>query len=152
MSHLDAYKALASASPFFFANGDKMPSKKRHTLMSTVTFSKNGLWIPLNAVLHENWACDSLVEICTIKDGAQTYDFIADKSCSLFSIILNILSGWEVIRTHKNFWKDFVVEQTFNTRLKGKGNFWSYLNRPYEIVVVWDNRTTGNMDPRNTDA
>ena len=47
---------------------------------------------------------------CTIKDGAQTYDFIADKSCLLLSIILKVLSGSEVIRiqgkctkSYKNF-------------------------------------------------
>ena len=28
-----------------------------------------------------------------------------------------------------------------------KGHFWSYLNHPYEIVVVWVDRMTGNMDP-----
>ena len=36
MSHLDAYQALASASHFFSAKGDKTPSK-RHILMSAVT-------------------------------------------------------------------------------------------------------------------
>ena len=105
----------------------------------------------------KNWACMQSFhrKYCTIKDGTQTYNFIADKSCLLFAIILDILSGWEVIRTHgkciksyKDVWKDFVVEQNL-TRLKG--NFWSYLNRPYDIVVVWDDETTGNMDPRNTD-
>ena len=30
---------------------------------------------------------------CTIKDGAQTYNVIVDKSCLLFSIILKVLSG-----------------------------------------------------------
>ena len=45
---------------------------------------------------------------------------------------------------YKNFWKDFVVEQNLT---HPKGDFWSYLNRPYGIVVVWDDWTTGNMDP-----
>ena len=127
----------------------------------------------------------------TIKDGTKTYNFIADESCLLFSIILKVLSGsekyriysinhpgrlfyfWNVIvgsysrwvlirgwalipintvirtqgkciKSYKNFWKDFVVEQNL-TRLKG--DFWSYLNRPYEIIVVWDDREAGNMDP-----
>ena len=104
---------------FFSTNGDEMPSKKRHILMSAVTFSKNGLWIPLNAALHKKLSLHAIVsyrKYCTIKDGAQTYNFIADKSCLLFAIILDILSGWEVIRTHgkciksyKDVWKDFVV-------------------------------------------
>ena len=88
---------------------------------------------------------------CTIKNGAQTYDFIADKSYLLFSIILKVLSGLEGIRTqgkciksYMNFSKDFVVEQNF-TRLRG--DIWSYVNRPYWIIVVWDDRTTGKMDP-----
>ena len=28
-----------------------------------------------------------------------------------------------------------------------KDDFWSYLSRPCQIVVVWDDRTTANMDP-----
>ena len=36
---------------------------------------------------------------CTMSDDAQTYDFLADKSCLLFSIILKVLRWWEVIRT-----------------------------------------------------
>jgi len=35
--------SLASASPFFPAKGDEMPSKKCHILMSAVTFFTNGL-------------------------------------------------------------------------------------------------------------
>ena len=65
---------------------------------------------------------------CTIKDGAQTYDFIADKSCLLLSIILKVLSGSEVIRiqgkctkSYKNFWKDFVVKQNL-TPSEGRNN------------------------------
>ena len=74
----------------------------------------------------------------------QTYDFIADKSCSLFSIILNVLSGWDVIRTqgksiksYKNFWKDFVVEQNLT---HPNGNFWSYLihTRLYGQLDDWE--------------
>ena len=131
-SHLHAYKVPASASPFLTAEGDETRSKKRHILMSVVTFSTNSFWMR-----------SFRRKYCTIKDGAQTYDFIADKSCLLFSIILKVLSGWEVIRTHgkciksyKNFWKDFVVEQNLTRP-----------NRQYGIVVVWDDWATGNMDP-----
>ena len=50
----------------------------------------------LNAVLHKKLSLRSFHrKCCTIKDGAQTYDFIADKSCLLFTFILNILSGSE---------------------------------------------------------
>ena len=44
----------------------------------------------------------------------------------------------------KNFWKDFVFEQNLT---RPKWDFWSYFNRPYKIVVFWEDRTTGNMDP-----
>ena len=108
---------------------------------------------PLNAALHKKLSLRSFHrKFYTIKDGTQTYDYIADKSCLLFFIILKVLSRWQVIRTqgkciksYKNFLKDFVVEQN----LTGvKGDFWSYLkNCPYEIVVIWDDRTTGNLDP-----
>ena len=40
-SHLHAYKVPASASPFLTAEGDETRSKKRHILMSVVTFSTN---------------------------------------------------------------------------------------------------------------
>ena len=91
--------------------------------MSAVTLSANGLWMQY---FTKKLSLQSFRrKYCTIKDGAETYDFIADKCCSLFSIILNVLSGWEVIRTqgkciksYKNFWKDFVVEQKL-TRSKG---------------------------------
>ena len=36
---------------------------------------------------------------------------------------------------YKNFWKDFVVEQNLT---RPKGDFWSFHNRQYEIVVIWD--------------
>ena len=59
------------------------------------------------------------------KMASKLYYFIADKSCLLFTIILKVLSGWEVIKTqgkciksYKNFLKDFVVEQNL-TFLKG---------------------------------
>ena len=48
------------------------------------------------------------------------------------------------IKTYKNFSREFVVEQNLT---RPKGDFWSYLNRPYRIVVVWDDWVTGNMDP-----
>ena len=41
-SNLNAFKAPASASPFFTAEGDEMASE-RHILMSAVMFSLNGL-------------------------------------------------------------------------------------------------------------
>ena len=77
-------------------------------------------------------------------------DFIADKRCLLFSIILKVLSGWDSYQNtgkmykiiYKNFWKDFVVEQNHT---RPKGDFWSFLNRPYEIVVVWDDWEYGSL-------
>ena len=49
---------------------------------------------PLNALLHKKLSLRSFRrKHCTIKDGAQTYDFIVDKSCLLFSIILKVVSG-----------------------------------------------------------
>ena len=51
---------------------------------------------PLNAVLHKKLSVGSSRGKCyTIKDGVQTYDFVADRSCLLFSIILKGLSGSE---------------------------------------------------------
>ena len=47
MPHLDPYKALASASPFFPTEVDEMSCKKQHILMSALTFP------PLNAVLRK---------------------------------------------------------------------------------------------------
>ena len=117
MPHLDAYKESASASPFFPIEDDKMPSKKYHILMSAVMFPINGLWMQYMYLnLTKNWACRWWFrrKYCTVKDGIQTYYFIADKSCLLFTIILKVLSGWEVIKTqgkciksYKIFWKDF---------------------------------------------
>ena len=43
---------------------------------------------------------------------------------------------------YKNFWNDFVVEQNL-PRLKG--DFWSFLNHPYEIVVIWDDWEYGSL-------
>ena len=106
---------------------------------------------PLNAALHKKLSLWSFHrKFYTIKDGAQTYDFIADKSCLLFFIILKVLSRWQVIRTkgkciksYKNFWKDFVVEENLTDM---KGDFWSYLkNCPYEIVVIWDDWEFGSL-------
>ena len=136
---LKTYKAPASASPFFSAEGNETRSKKCHMLMSAVKFSTNGLWMQY---LTKNWAWDRFLEkYCTHQRWHPNLRFLADKSCLLFSIILKVLSGWEVIRiqgkcikSYKNFWKDFVVVEQNLTR--PKGDFWSYLNRPYEIVVV----------------
>ena len=47
---------------------------------------------------------------------------------------------YEII--YVNFSKDFVVEQNL-TRLKG--DFWSFLNRQYEIVVIWDDWEYGSL-------
>jgi len=89
-SHLDAYKAPASASPFFFTEGDETPSKKRYILIIAVMFS-NGLLMQYFTKTEP--AIVSWKIYCIIKGGAQTYDFIADKSCLLFSIIPKVLSG-----------------------------------------------------------
>ena len=83
---------------------------------------------PLNAVFYRKLSLQSCRwKYCTNRDGTQTYDFTADKSCLLFSIILKLLSGWEVIRTqgkciksYKNFWKDFVVEQNLEHSSEGQ--------------------------------
>ena len=49
---------------------------------------------PLNAVLYKKLSLQLFHrKYCTIKDGAQTFDFIADKSYLIFSIILKVLSG-----------------------------------------------------------
>ena len=171
------HKAAAPVLPFFSVKGSKTSSRKRHILMRIRHWlllhllfppkvTKRCLRMPhLDKCCHVfcEWPLNGAVlpkklslrsfqrKYCTIKDGAQTYDFIADKSCLLFSVILKVLGGWEVIRTqgkciksYENFWKDFVVEQNFTCP---KGECWSYLNLPYEIVVVWGDRTTRIMDP-----
>ena len=57
---------------------------------------------PLNAALHKKLSLRSFHrKFYTIKDGAQTYNFITDKSCLLFFIILKVLSRWQVIRTQR---------------------------------------------------
>ena len=125
MSHLDACKVPPSAWPFFSAEGDKMPSKKRHILMSAVMFSTNGLWLQY---FTENWACNRVVENTAPTEMAPKLTIsLQTKSCLLFSIILKLLSGWEVIRTqgkciksYKNFWKDFVVEQNLEHSSEGR--------------------------------
>ena len=74
---------------------------------------------PLNAVLHKKLSLQSFRrKYC--KDGAKTYDFIADKCCLLFSIILKVLHGWEVIRTQGKIlcWANLT---------RPKGNFWSLI-------------------------
>ena len=48
------------------------------------------------------------------------------------------------IKPYKNVLKDFVVGQNLT---HPKDDFWSYLNLLCEIVVVWDDWTTANMDP-----
>ena len=139
---------------FFSPKATKRRLKKRHILISAVSFSTKGLWTQHFTKKLSLRSFRS--KYCTIKDCAQTYDFIADKSCLLFSIILKVLSLWEVIRTqgkcvesYKNFWKDFVVEQNLT---RPKGDFWSYLNRPYEIVGWFSNRINGNVSWRRESA
>ena len=112
--------------------------------MLDITFSTNGLYMHYFA---KNWACDCFIENTA---PSKSYDFIADKRCLLFSIILKVLSGWDSYQNtgkmykiiYKNFWKDFVVEQNL-TRLKG--DFLCFLNRPYEIVVIWDDWRYGSL-------
>ena len=95
----------------------------------------------------KNWACDCFIENTA---PSKSYDFIADKRCLLFSIILKVLSGWDSYQNtgkmykiiYKNFCKDFVIEQNL-TRLKG--DFWCFVNRPYEIVVIWDDWQYGSL-------
>jgi len=115
------------------------PAEGNETPRLDVTFSTNGLWMQY---FTKNWAHNRFVE--NIVPQWKKY-------CLLFSIILKVLSGWEVIRTqgkciksYKNFWKYFVVQQNLT---HPKGNFWSYVYHPYEIVVLWDDRAIGNMDP-----
>ena len=95
----------------------------------------------------KNWACDCFIENTA---PSKPYDFIADKRCLLFSIILKVLSGWDSYQNtgkmykiiYKNFCKDFVIEQNLT---RPKGDFWSFLNHPYEIVVIWDNWEYGSL-------
>ena len=131
-----AYKAPASASPFFPTKGNEMPSKKCNIFNKSAGHHIFYEW-PLNAPLHKKLSLWSFRrKYCTTKDSAQTYDFIADKRCLLFSIILKVLSGWDSYQNtgkmckiiYKNFCKDFVIEQNLT---RPKGDFWSFFNRPY---------------------
>ena len=135
---------------FFPTKGNEMPSKKCNIFNKSAGHHIFYEW-PLYAPLHKKLSLWSFRrKYCTTKDGAQTYDFIADKRCLLFSIILKVLSGWDSYQNtgkmykiiYKNFWKDFVVEQNL-TRLRG--DFWCFLNRPYEIVVIWDDWQYGSL-------
>ena len=96
-----------------------------------------------------NRACGRIVENTALSKMVPKLTIsLQTKNGQLLSVVLKVLSGCEVIRTqgkciksYKNFWKDFVVD------------FGSYLNRPYEIVVVWDDWTTGRLGiwiPANT--
>ena len=50
---------------------------------------------------------------------------------------------WKMYKIiYKNFWKDFVVEQNLT---RPKGDFWSFHNRQYEIVVIWDDWEYGSL-------
>ena len=68
------------------------------------------------------------------------------KSCMLFSVILGALKTGKMYfrKKNRNFWKYFVVEQNLT---RPKVDFCSYLSRPCQILVIWDDRTTANMDP-----
>ena len=90
---------------------------------------------PLNAVLHKKLSWWLFCrKYCTIKDGAQTYDFIADKICLLFSIILKIVH-WKWMRSYqitgkmykniKEFLKSFCAWAKPHS---SEGRLWSYLN------------------------
>ena len=48
-----------------------------------------------------------------------------------------------MIKSYKNFWKYFVVKQNLTGP---KDNFSSYLKHLCEIVVIWNNQMTANMD------
>ena len=93
--------------------------------MSAVTFSTNGLWMQYFTL--------SLRSFCrkyrTIKDGAQTYNFTADKKLLV------------TIRCSKSFKWMWSNQNTGNMYKI----IWSYLNRPYEIVVVWDDWEYGSL-------
>ena len=141
-------KGASSCITIFSVEGSERSSKNRHILMhlrhlillhlfllpkATKCLLKNAtswwvlsrfLWMapecwPLNAALHKTLSLRLFRrKFYTIKDGAQTYNFITDKSCLLFFIILKVLSRWQVIRTqgkciksYKIFLKDFVVKQ-----------------------------------------
>ena len=112
--------------------------------MLDITFSTNDLYMHY---FTKNWACDCFIENTA---PSKPYDFIADKRCLLFSIILKVLSGWDSYQNtgkmykiiYKNFCKDFVIEQNLT---RPKGDFWSFLNHPYEIVVIWDNWEYGSL-------
>lgn len=49
-----------------------------------------------------------------------------------------------MIKSQKNFLNDLVVDQNLT---RPKDDFWSYLNRSCEILFVWDDRMTVNMNP-----
>ena len=102
------YKAPANLLHhlFFFAKGDKH-LKTPHLDDYCHVFYE---W-PLNDVLRKKLSLPSFCrKYCTIKDAAQTYYFIANKSCFLFSIILKVLSlsRWEVIRTQGKCIKSYL--------------------------------------------
>ena len=66
--------------------------------MSAVTFPINGLWMQY---FTKNWAYDGFRrKYCTIKDGAQTYDFIADKSGLI--VIHHYFKSFKWMRSNQN--------------------------------------------------
>ena len=77
---------------------------------------------------------------------------IADKSCLLFFHYSKSFK-WirEVIKTQGKFINHIRIFEKIlwlsKTSLIRKATFEIYLNCPYEIVVVWDDHRTGNMDP-----
>ena len=141
----------------FSAEGGKMLSEKRHILMSAVTFSANGpsmqfftkwktmpmvnnmktgpailLWKILHHHLRFHSVCKLHVDLRYSK-GFQKLLRSSQNTGKMYTI-----------KSHKIFWKDSVVEQNLT---HPKDNFWSYLNRWCEIVVICHDRTTANMDP-----
>ena len=105
---------------------------------------------PLNAVLHKKLSLLSFCrKYCTTKDGAQTYDFIADKRCLLFSIILKVLSGWEVVRTREKCTKLCIrifekILWLSKTSLVRRVTFGVFL---IVNMRLESSGTTGSMDP-----
>ena len=105
-----------------------------------VTFSTNGLW---TRYFIKNWAawwwCSNLQCYCRKK-----LLVILHYSKSFKWTREVIRTQGKCIKTYKNFLKDFVVKQNLT---HPKGDFWSYLNHPYKIVIIWYYWTTRNMDP-----
>ena len=114
----------------FSTEGDETLSKKLHILMNAVMFSTNGLWMQL--VLHKklslrpfrrkyrpNLWFQCRQKLLVIHHYSKSFKWMRSKQ-----------KTGKMYKLYKNFWEDFVVEQNITC--------------PYKIVVVWDDRTTGN--------